>query len=85
MTMDNLRPYTATVATAVTLVGLIYLLILAFVQTLINEGARALIGPYLRTRNYIVLRLVVPIVNYWSVPSSFVFIACAFHLWATER
>ena len=69
--MDNLRPYTATVATAVTLVGLIYLLVLSFVQTMVNDAARAVIGPYLRTRNYIVLRLAVPIVNYLYVFSSF--------------
>jgi len=31
-TSINLRPYTHTVATAVTLVGLIYLLVLSFIQ-----------------------------------------------------
>ena len=50
--------FNATVATAVTLVGLIYLLVLSFVQTMVNDAARAVIGPYLRTKNYIVLRLV---------------------------
>lgn len=32
LTMVNIRPYTHTVATAVTLVGLIYLLVLSFIQ-----------------------------------------------------
>lgn len=55
----------STVATAVTLVGLIYLLVLSFIQTMVHDAARAVIGPFLRTKNYIVLRIAVPMINYW--------------------
>jgi len=37
----------------------------SFLQTMVHDAARSIIGPYLRTRVYVVLRLVVPIVNYW--------------------
>lgn len=39
-TMNNLRPYNQPVATAITLVGLIYMLIFAFILTMMNNAAR---------------------------------------------
>jgi hypothetical protein len=39
-TMVNLRPYNQPVATAITLVGLIYMLIFAFVITMSNNACR---------------------------------------------
>lgn len=42
--LDNIHPYNVPVATAVTLVGLIYLLILSFIQTMAHFGAREVIG-----------------------------------------
>lgn len=38
--MENLRPYTQPVAQAIVLVGLIYMLIFAFIITMMNNGAR---------------------------------------------
>ncbi|KAL7414561.1 hypothetical protein BDY24DRAFT_385658 [Mrakia frigida] len=77
-TLVNLRPYTDTVATAVTLVGLIYLLVLAFIQTMVHDAARSIIGPYLRTRVYVVLRLITPIVNYFIISFLFAMINLPF-------
>ena len=39
-TLDNLRPYNQPVATAITLVGLIYMLIFAFIITMTNSAVR---------------------------------------------
>lgn len=39
-TINNLRPYNQPVANAITLVGLIYMLIFAFIVTMMNMGAR---------------------------------------------
>lgn len=38
--LNNLRPYNQPVANAITLVGLIYMLIFAFIITMMNNGAR---------------------------------------------
>jgi hypothetical protein len=39
-TMINLRPYNQAVASAITLVGLIYMLIFAFIITMTNNAVR---------------------------------------------
>ena len=39
-TLVNLRPYNQPVATAITLVGLIYMLIFAFIITMTNSACR---------------------------------------------
>ncbi|CAE6533667.1 unnamed protein product [Rhizoctonia solani] len=69
--VDNLRPYNAPVATALTLVGQIYLCIFAFIMTMTNDAARGIFGPFLRLRSYLYLRLLVPLGLY--LPLSFVF------------
>ncbi|KAH8924979.1 hypothetical protein BT69DRAFT_1349077 [Atractiella rhizophila] len=45
--INNLRPYDISIATALLLVGLILLLILAFIFTMMNYGIRQVIAPYL--------------------------------------
>jgi hypothetical protein len=52
---------------AVTLVGLIYLLILAFIQTIAGAGARAPLEPYLTTKSLILVRLAVPFISYFPL------------------
>ncbi|KAG8700338.1 hypothetical protein FRC11_013024 [Ceratobasidium sp. 423] len=78
-TTENLRPYNAPVATALTLVGQIYLCIFAFIITMSNDAARGIIGPFLRIRSYLVLRLVVPLVVYIPLSLSFAMISLPFH------
>jgi hypothetical protein len=39
-TMNNLRPYNQPVASAITLVGLIYMLIFAVIMTMVNNVCR---------------------------------------------
>lgn len=67
----NLRPYNQPVASALTLVGLIYMLIFSFICTMANNGAREVISPYLTNRAYIAYRLIAPLILY--LPLSFFF------------
>ncbi|KAG8707664.1 hypothetical protein FRC08_000367 [Ceratobasidium sp. 394] len=52
-TTENLKPYNALVATAITLVGQIYLCIFAFIMTMTNDAARGILGPFLKLRSYL--------------------------------
>ncbi|ORX38840.1 hypothetical protein BD324DRAFT_576967 [Kockovaella imperatae] len=70
-TLDNLRPYNQPVATAITLVGLIYMLIFAFIITMTNNAVREIISPFLTTKSYIFYRLASPLLCY--LPISFLF------------
>lgn len=67
----NLRPYNQPVATAITLVGLIYMLIFSFTVTMTNNACREIIAPYMTTGHYIAYRLIMPLVLY--LPLSFFF------------
>ncbi|WVQ72288.1 hypothetical protein IAR50_001838 [Cryptococcus sp. DSM 104548] len=69
-TMNNVRPF-QTVGTAITLLGLIFLLIFSFIMTLTNNATREIIGPYLTTPSFILYRLIVPVAVY--LPLSFFF------------
>lgn len=69
--LHNLRPYNQPVATAITLVGLIYMLIFAFIITMTNNACREIIAPYMTTKHYIAYRLAVPLIVY--LPLSFFF------------
>ncbi|TYJ52218.1 hypothetical protein B9479_007177 [Cryptococcus floricola] len=70
-TLNNLRPYNQPVATAITLVGLIYMLILSFIMTMTNNAVREIIAPFLKTRSYIMYRLLSPLCLYLLI--SFIF------------
>lgn len=78
-TTENLRPYTAPVATALTLVGQIYLCIFAFIMTMSNDAARGILGPFLRLRSYLLLRVLVPLALYFPLSFSFAMISLPFH------
>ncbi|CAE6452389.1 unnamed protein product [Rhizoctonia solani] len=78
-TTENLRPYNAPVATALTLVGQIYLCIFAFILTMSNDAARGILGPFLRLRSYLILRLAVPLALYIPLSLSFAMISLPFH------
>ncbi|TYJ57462.1 hypothetical protein B9479_001779 [Cryptococcus floricola] len=70
-TMNNVRPYDQTVGTAITLLGLIFLLIFSFIMTLTNNATREIIGPYLTTPSFLLYRLIAPVTLY--LPLSFFF------------
>lgn len=70
-TLRNLRPYNQPVATAITLVGSIYLVIFSLTITMANHAARQVIEPYLTTRSYLIYRIAMPMTLY--VPISFLF------------
>ncbi|KAG8692181.1 hypothetical protein FRC08_009958 [Ceratobasidium sp. 394] len=76
---ENLRPYNAPVATALTLVGQIYLCIFAFIITMSNDAARGVLGPFLRLRSYLALRLLVPLTLYLPLSLAFAMISLPFH------
>ncbi|GFZ51748.1 hypothetical protein JCM24511_09516, partial [Saitozyma sp. JCM 24511] len=69
-TLTDIRPYDQPVAQAITLVGLIQLLIFAFVITMNNNAVREIIAPYLTNRSYLAYRIVAPLTLY-SVVSFF--------------
>ncbi|KAG8751570.1 hypothetical protein FRC14_007767 [Serendipita sp. 396] len=79
-TLFNLRPYTAQVATAVTLVGFIYVIILSFFVTMSGAGAREVIAPYLTTASLIKLRLIMPIILYFPLSLIYSMISLPFKL-----
>ncbi|KAH8928051.1 hypothetical protein BT69DRAFT_1316579 [Atractiella rhizophila] len=70
-TINNLRPYDISIATALLLVGLILLLIVAFIFTMANYGIRQVIAPYLNLRSLVLVRLALPPVLYF-IPSLWV-------------
>ncbi|KAF8602424.1 hypothetical protein BDV93DRAFT_444098 [Ceratobasidium sp. AG-I] len=78
-TTVNLRPYNAPVATALTLVGQIYLCIFAFIMTMTNDAARGILGPFLRLRSYLWLRILVPLALYLPLSLAFAMVSLPFH------
>ncbi|KAH8928050.1 hypothetical protein BT69DRAFT_1277422 [Atractiella rhizophila] len=79
-TINNLRPYDLPIATALLLVGLILMLIFAFIFTMANYGIRQIIAPYLNLRSLILVRLALPPILYF-LPSLWVSLAsCAFQV-----
>ncbi|GHJ85140.1 hypothetical protein NliqN6_1542 [Naganishia liquefaciens] len=60
----NLRVFSTPVATAVTLVGQIYMLIFTFVFSMAFNIMREIIGPKLKLRSYLAFRFVVPLAVY---------------------
>ncbi|KAI0739998.1 hypothetical protein C8Q80DRAFT_208199 [Daedaleopsis nitida] len=79
-TMVNLRPYNAPAAQAVTLVGNIFLCIFAFMITMANSTARALVAPHMPFLSYIGLRISVPLLAYFPLSMSYALINVAFKL-----
>lgn len=61
----DLRPYDVPVAIAVLVVGLIYIVILAFNATMANFGARQGLQPFLNYRSLVALRIVAPLFWYF--------------------
>ncbi|KAG8682107.1 hypothetical protein FRC08_015187, partial [Ceratobasidium sp. 394] len=78
-TTQNLRPYNAPVATALTLVGQIYLCIFAFIMTMTNDAARGVLGPFLKLRSYLWLRILVPLGLYFPLSFAFAMVSLPFH------
>ncbi|CEL62334.1 Nitrosoguanidine resistance protein SNG1 OS=Saccharomyces cerevisiae (strain ATCC 204508 / S288c) GN=SNG1 PE=1 SV=1 [Rhizoctonia solani AG-1 IB] len=78
-TTENLRPYNAPVATALTLVGQIYLVIFGFIMTMTNDAARGIFGPFLRLRSYLILRILVPLGLYFPLSLAFAMVSLPFH------
>ncbi|TIA77087.1 hypothetical protein E3P98_04174, partial [Wallemia ichthyophaga] len=64
ITTVDFRPFDQAVASAVVLVGLIYLTLLAFIQTMANFGARPIMEKYLKLSSYIGMRILVPLCLY---------------------
>ncbi|KAG9120716.1 hypothetical protein FRC07_003669 [Ceratobasidium sp. 392] len=77
-TTMNLRPFTAPVTTALTLVGQIYLCIFAFILTMTNAVARGIFGPFLELRSYLKLRLLVPLALYFPLSLAFAMVSLPF-------
>lgn len=79
-TIQNLRPFDIPVASAVTFVGLIYMLILSFFVVMIQLSARQLSGfdKYLTTRSLINLRLVSTFLAYFVLSVFYSLLTLAF-------
>ncbi|CDZ98488.1 Domain of unknown function DUF3533 [Phaffia rhodozyma] len=76
----DLRPFSATVATAVDLVGLIYLMILAFIQTMAGASGYGPLAPYLKYRSLVMMRIFTPLVSYIFVAFFYTMIDLPFKL-----
>ncbi|WVR09756.1 hypothetical protein IAU60_006832 [Kwoniella sp. DSM 27419] len=76
----NLRPYNQPVATAITLVGLIYMLIFAFIICMSGNAVREIIGPFMTTRSYIIYRIVAPMSMYAIISFFFAMINLPFKI-----
>ncbi|WRT64817.1 uncharacterized protein IL334_001753 [Kwoniella shivajii] len=79
-TLNNLRPYDQPVAQAITLVGLIYMLIFSFVITMSNNAVREIIAPFLTTKAYLVYRIVVPLLMYFVISFFFAMVNLPFKI-----
>lgn len=78
--LANLRPYSATVTSAVTFLGFIYLIIFSFILTMNGNAARDIIAPFLTTKSLLVSRLVIPLVLYFWITLTFAMIDLPFHV-----
>ncbi|KAF8274530.1 hypothetical protein EI94DRAFT_1768739 [Lactarius quietus] len=82
-TVDNIRPFDVPVAAAVEFVGLIYMLILAFVVTNVHYAARIDITHLedrLSFKWLIIIRMVNPIILYFFISCFFSLISLAFQV-----
>ncbi|KAI0049875.1 hypothetical protein FA95DRAFT_1537385 [Auriscalpium vulgare] len=82
-TIVNLRPFDVPVAAAVTFVGLIYLLILAFVVSSANYAARVnvtQIEDRLTFRSLMLMRIFIPITAYFLVSLFYCLLSVAFQV-----
>ncbi|KAJ7268140.1 hypothetical protein B0H12DRAFT_1178979 [Mycena haematopus] len=81
-TLNNLRPFDVPVASAVTFVGLIYLLILSFFIVVVSNGAREAAGlnHFLTLGSLIRVRLVSSIVAYFFISIFYTLLSRAFQL-----
>jgi len=79
----NLRPFDVSVATAIDFVGLIYLLIIAFISALLNTNIRQLasgVERRLTLRSLLAVRLIVPLVVYFIVSLFYSLVSVAFQV-----
>ncbi|KAG8770284.1 hypothetical protein FRC12_004382 [Ceratobasidium sp. 428] len=76
---ENLRPWNAPVATAMTVVGQIYISVFCFVLTLASFPVRGILEPYLTNRSVMLLRVLFPAVAYLPLSLSFAMLSLPFH------
>lgn len=70
--------YSAPVATAILLVGSIYIIIFSFVITMTGFAVRAPIEPFLTTSQLLLLRLFAPLAFYLPISFSYAMVSLAF-------
>ncbi|CAK5268026.1 unnamed protein product [Mycena citricolor] len=81
-TVDNVIPFDIPVATAVTFVGLIYLLILSFFVVVMSAGARTAAGyeQTLKLRSIVLLRFASSFVSYFFISLFYTLLSRAFQV-----
>lgn len=77
-TMHNLRPFSATVASALLLVGAIYITIFTFIAAMAGAQLRGPLEPYLSTGQLVRLRIFSPLLLYFVLSFSYALIGLAF-------
>ncbi|KAF8320210.1 uncharacterized protein EI90DRAFT_3020557 [Cantharellus anzutake] len=77
-TMVNLRPYSTPVASALTLVGSILVIVFAFTITMAGYAARQAIEPYLKIKELLILRIAVPTLCYIPLSLAYSMVSLAF-------
>lgn len=78
--LNNLRPFSAPVVSALTEVGMILIVIFSFILTMANSGLRPIIAPHLSLPHYILLRVFAPLIAYIPLSLSFAMISLPFHV-----
>ncbi|KAF9509200.1 hypothetical protein BS47DRAFT_1488035 [Hydnum rufescens UP504] len=76
--MNNLRPYSAAVASALTVVGSIYTIIFAFLITISGYGIRQAIEPYLKIKDLLLLRVLAPPIFYLPISFAYCMVSLCF-------
>ncbi|KAG1750623.1 uncharacterized protein EDB91DRAFT_699039 [Suillus paluster] len=79
-TSVNLRPFNAPVASAVVVIGQIYLCIFTFIVASANAAALALVQEHLRFSSYLRLRFAVPLLIYIPMSLTYTLVSLAFGL-----
>lgn len=79
-TMTDLRPFSAPVASALILVGNIYIIFFAFIATMAGYALRQPLEPYLTLRQLFALRIIAPMIAYIPISFSYAMLSLPFNV-----
>ncbi|KAH8927576.1 hypothetical protein BT69DRAFT_1213796 [Atractiella rhizophila] len=77
-TLNNLHPYDQPLATVLTFVGLIYVMVFAFQTTMMTSAFQVAVADYLNIRSLILLRVSISFIFYFFLSWAFAFLGLMF-------